>query len=149
MRTFTYLFSLIASMSGGLAHAQENTTLTVNTSDEFGPYLVTGNGRPVYLFDTTIGAGDGLAPLVSCAERCREDWPLVTVAGDLVLGDALDADLGATVTSEGQRIAIYNSNTLFYFHRDTEESGPIGHGLTSHGGGWFLITPDGDAVPAG
>ncbi|WP_131802545.1 hypothetical protein [Yoonia litorea] len=140
------MITLAATLCASTALATDGTSLQVAISDEHGPYVEAGNGLPVYMFDTRIGAGDGQTPLDSCNARCLGEWPLVTVDGDLVVDDEMDSQLAATVMWEGEEVAIYNSNALFYFYRDTAEGEPIGHGIRSFGGRWYLIAPDGTAI---
>ncbi len=141
---------LIAGLTAGLAAAAnaQQTTLSIAESGEYGPYVVGPGGAPVYMFLTDAVGGDHLPPLESCDQKCREDWPVVTAEGGLAVTDPLKADLATTVDWNGQTVAIYNSEPLFRFARDEPGTEPEGHGIHSYGGWWYLVGPDGEALPS-
>jgi predicted lipoprotein with Yx(FWY)xxD motif len=128
---------------------EERPTLSVAVSEEYGPVIVGANGLPVYAFLTELEAGDGETPVESCEADCREDWPPVTAEAGITVGEGLDPDLAATLEHEGVTFAVYNSQALFHFFRDTPGSEPEGHGLSTYGGWWTLLTPAGLPVEDG
>lgn len=130
---------------------QSSVTLIIAEDDELGPFVADDTGRPVYAFLTseTIG-GDGLDPLDSCHEACRNEWPPVTVSGDVRVGDGVDPDLvGTRPGGEAGMIVTYNDYALFHFHRDTSGEPPEGQGIYSYGGYWALLGPNGTAIRTG
>ena len=90
------------------------------------------------------------APLLSCQERCLEDWPLVTVAGDTVpISDAVSRFLVDTIDWKGENVVVYASNALFYYFRDEPGGEPLGQEVHTWGGWWYLVRPDGELIETG
>lgn len=129
--------------------AQDATTIEVAESEQFGQYLQTGEGRPVYLFDTdTQGTGDQQAQISCTSEECLNAWPLVTTSGEPQAGQGADASLLGTTDYEGQTVVTYNGWPLYYFIRDEGADAPQGQDIESFGGEWYLVTPAGEEVHA-
>lgn len=137
----------VALVLAAPAFAQEGTTIQVAQSEEYGQYLVTGEGRPVYLFTTdTQGTGDQQAQISCTSEACLNAWPLVTTSGEPQAGEGADASLLGTVPYEGQEVVTYNGWPLYYFARDEGAEAPQGQDIESFGGEWYLVTPSGEEV---
>lgn len=132
------------------AAAQEDPLLEVAQSDEYGAHLV-ANDRPVYAFVTTgVRGGDDITPLLSCRDRCLEDWPLVTSPTDEVaISDDVSRYLVETIDWMGQNVVIYASNALFYYFRDEPGGEPRGQQVHTWGGWWYLVRPDGTLIVTG
>jgi predicted lipoprotein with Yx(FWY)xxD motif len=129
------------------AQAQERPALSVEISKDYGEILIGPDGRPVYTLQTDApNGGDQLPALLSCKEGCLIDWPLVTVQGEVQLGEGVAAEMAEIVEHEGQQVLAYAGEPLFYFHRDLPEAAPQGQGIFSFGGTWQLIRPDGALV---
>jgi predicted lipoprotein with Yx(FWY)xxD motif len=132
------------------AAAQETPLLDVAVSEDFGPHLVGRDGRPVYAFVTDVRGGDDITPLLSCQERCLEDWPLVTAEGDRVpILDGVSRFLVDTIDWKGENVVVYASNALFYYFRDEPGGEPRGQEVHTWGGWWYLVRPDGDLIVTG
>ena len=132
------------------AFAQSEPVLAVAVSEEYGPYLVGREGLPVYAFVTDVRGGDDLTPLVSCQERCLEDWPLVTVEGETVpISDDVSRFLVDTIDWKGENVVVYASNALFYYFRDDPFGEPQGQAVHTWGGWWYLVRPDGELIETG
>lgn len=137
----------VALVLAAPAFAQEGTTIQVAQSEEYGQYLVTGEGRPVYLFTTdTQGTADQQAQISCTSEACLNAWPLVTTSGEPQAGEGADASLLGTVEYEGQEVVTYNGWPLYYFARDEGAEAPQGQDIESFGGEWYLVTPSGEKV---
>lgn len=130
-------------------HSDSTPFLSIGESAEFGEILVGPNGEPVYAFYTDLPAGDGQAPITSCNAPCQVDWPLAVAPGEVAVSDRLDADLATTITWEGQEVAMYNSQVLFYFYQDIEAEEPQGQEIHSYGGWWYLLDPRGEPIVTG
>ena len=133
-----------------LPAAAQDALLDVAVSEDYGPHLVGRDGLPVYAFVTDVRGGDDLTPLVSCQERCLEDWPLVTVEDDSVpISDAVSRFLVDTIDWKGDNVVVYASNALFYYFRDEPGREPLGQVVHTWGGWWYLVRPDGELIEAG
>lgn len=129
------------------AFAQDATTIEVAESEDFGQYLTTAEGRPVYLFTTDTQETEDQEAQISCtSEACLEAWPLVTTTGEPQAGEAADASLLGTTDYEGQQVVTYNGWPLYYFVRDEGAEEPQGNDIESFGGEWYLVTPSGEEV---
>lgn len=140
--------ALLLAVAAAPAAAQQDgtATLTAVPDADHGAHLVGPDGRAVYAFLTDIETGgDGLSPLDSCDTACRDNWPLVTVEGEVTVGEGLYADLAGTRQVEGETVATYNDHVLFQFYRDTAGDSE-GHGVYSFGGYWVLLTPSGQPI---
>lgn len=156
MRTVaTAVIALAACAAPSLA--QEATTIEVAESEQFGKYLATGEGRPVYLFTTDTQGTADQKPQISCTSaECLEAWPLVTAAGKPHAGAQVQAGMLDTMDHEGQTVVTYNGWPLYYFAKDkgTEgpqgdnADGPQGNDVESFGGEWYLVTPAGEELHA-
>jgi predicted lipoprotein with Yx(FWY)xxD motif len=113
--------------------------LTIQESDTYGEFIARSDGRPLYLF-TADSQGEASA----CYDDCASAWPPVT--GDAAAEAGLDASLVGTITREdGSLQATYNGWPLYEFARDTGTE-PTGQNVESHGGEWYLISPEGEEV---
>lgn len=96
LASFSIFLAASLLISAGSAHAQtdprhiEGSGLRTAVDDDYGLHVVLDNGRPVYVMVADQAHGDGRAPLDSCYDRCLEEWPLVTVKGEVHLGEGLD-----------------------------------------------------------
>lgn len=127
-----------------MAEAEGETTvqLTIRQSDQYGAFVVRGEGTPLYLF-TADTRGEASA----CYDACADAWPPVT--GFATAGANLDADLLGTITRrDGSVQATYNGWPLYEFARDSG-SQPTGQDMEGFGGEWYLVSPEGEEVHAG
>jgi len=148
----TAVAGLAAVILAPPALAQEASAFELASHGEYGLYLTDPAGRPVYAFISERGtATDGLPSLESCGESCREDWPPVTVSDTPTGAQSLRADLFGRVSDEvAGEVATYNSWPLFYYaHEDLDTEGPDGHAISTYGGWWALIAPDGEPIRTG
>ncbi|ALG92358.1 MULTISPECIES: COG4315 family predicted lipoprotein [Actibacterium] len=149
MHKFTVM-SLFAAMAAcGTALAAQDAgapTLTLAASEEFGPYVLGPDGRPVYAMLTELKIGDGQDALQSCEVTCRDNWPVLIVDGDVTVGDGLDAAMADTLDWRGRKVAQYGDQPLFQFYRDQPGEEPQGQGVFSFGGYWALLTPEGKTL---
>ena len=129
--------------------AQEGTTLQVNQSEQYGEYLATGQGEPVYLFTTdTQGTGDQ-EPQISCtSEECLDAWPLVTTDTEPQAGQGADTSLIGTVEYQGETVVTYNGWPLYTYAPDEPGQAPQGQDIHSFGGEWYLVSISGEQVHA-
>jgi predicted lipoprotein with Yx(FWY)xxD motif len=113
-------------------------TLTAATT-ALGDTLVDGDGRAVYVFDSDSGGQS------SCYDQCAENWPPVTVEGTPIAGEGVDeAKLGTVERTGGSQQVTYGGRPVYHFAGDEGPGDVKGHGV---GGKWWLIRPDGSAIP--
>jgi predicted lipoprotein with Yx(FWY)xxD motif len=147
IRMLTATFALAALPLA--AAAQNAATVAVDEGGGFGPHLVDGDGRPLYLFTTdTQGEGDDMAE-ISCGGECLDAWPLFTTEGEPMAGEGAETQLLGTVMHEGEMVVTYNGWPLYYFVQDQGADAPQGQDIQSFGGEWYLVTPEGTELHAG
>jgi predicted lipoprotein with Yx(FWY)xxD motif len=147
LRKTTFALALAALATPVLA--QDATTIGVAESERYGEYLVTGEGRPVYLFTTDERAATGEDARITCtSEECLEAWPLVTTGEAPRAGEGADADLIGTTDYDGRTVVTYNGWPLYTFVRDAGADAPQGQDIHSFGGEWYLVTPSGEEAHA-
>jgi predicted lipoprotein with Yx(FWY)xxD motif len=129
------------------ALAQDAATVAAAEGGGFGPHLVDGDGRPLYLF-TTDTQGEGDAARISCSGECLDAWPLLTTTGDPVAGEGVEPQLLDTIMHDGERVVTYNGWPLYHFVRDQGADAPQGQDIQSFGGEWYLVTPEGTELHA-
>lgn len=114
---------------------------TVMVADtDLGQILVDGEGRTLYLFTP-----DEQGPSV-CTDDCLANWPSLT--GPATAGEGVDESLLGTAPrpDDGTEQVTYNGWPLYYFAADPNPGDINGQGV---GDVWFVVTPEGEAVPAG
>ncbi|MGP1356910.1 COG4315 family predicted lipoprotein [Roseicyclus sp.] len=130
----------------GLPALAQDTTLGVADMGTYGEYLTGPDGRPLYMF-TTDTQGDGADPVISCtSQECLTAWPLITVEGDVTVGEGLDQSLAGTMEHEGRTVVTYNGWPLYAFQRDLADQPPQGQDIGSFGGEWYLVDPQGEPI---
>jgi len=111
-------------------------TVSVNTNETLGHYLVSNTGMTLYLF-----AKD--EPGVSnCADKCLAAWPAYTVesADDLLNGANAGGELGTiTRADDGTLQVTYNGWPLYYFAKDAAVGDTTGQGV---GDVWWVVKPE-------
>ena len=112
-------------------------TVAIAVSD-LGQILVDSAGRTLYLF-TNDTAGESV-----CYDECETNWPPLTVAGEVVAGEGLDAGQFTTVArTDGSMQVKIGDWPLYYFAGDAAAGDTNGQGV---GGVWFVVSPSGDAI---
>lgn len=118
------------------------TGATVNVSESTsGSILVDGQGRSLYLF-TNDTQNSGAS---SCTGDCLTNWPPLLSTEAPTAGAGLDAAKLGTITRDDGTIQVtYNGWPLYLYSSDTAPGDVTGQGV---GGVWFLVSPDGNAIP--
>ncbi|MEY8839648.1 hypothetical protein AB9K41_11535 [Cribrihabitans sp. XS_ASV171] len=148
MRLVTAALATAFLSSPALAQSNDSGFGT-RVHPDHGRYIVDPQGRPVYAMITEGEGTDGLSPLRSCKQRCLTDWPFVTAADTPKAGARLDQALFDLVSWEGQDVVHYNGWTLFHFAMEDGDDIPDGHAISTYGGWWALVTPEGDPIRTG
>lgn len=116
-------------------------TVQVNNVQDFGPALVDGQGRSLYLF---IGGEQFRSPSPCTDEECLEEWVPLLANGEPVAGAGVDAALLGTIPREdGTTQVTYNGWRLYYLNQDQEPGDAMGQGDDRE---WYLVSPSGDPI---
>ena len=130
-----------AETATGAVPATGAATVDVSESADFGPILVDSAGMSLYLF-TKDTQNSGAS---TCTGDCLVKWPALVTDGDPVAGEGVDESLLGTITrDDGTTQVTYNGWPLYYYAEDTAPGDTTGQGV---GDVWFLVTPEGEAVP--
>lgn len=117
-------------------------TLETAASEEYGTYLVDGDGRALYLF-----TADAVGESSTCHDDCAEAWPPLVTDGEPSVASGLDASLVGTIPREEGSIQVtYGGWPLYYFQRDSGPGSKEGQDVHGFGGEWYLVSPQGEEV---
>lgn len=112
------------------------TVITTGASD-FGTMLFDSNNQAIYIWEVE----DSSIP--ECYGDCAVAWPPVLTSGAPVASGEVSGDLlGTTTRTNGATQVTYNGKPLYYYA--DEEPGEVKcHNVSTHGGLWWVIQPDG------
>jgi predicted lipoprotein with Yx(FWY)xxD motif len=111
--------------------AASEVMIEVVDHPEFGEILVDGRGMTLYLF-TKDGQNQS-----NCEGACLESWPPLIDAGNVKVGEGLDANLlGNTELPDGSLIVTYNKIPLYYWVGDANPGDTNGQGVNEV---WFVV----------
>ncbi|HWL90953.1 MAG TPA: hypothetical protein VNP90_06270 [Actinomycetota bacterium] len=114
-------------------------TVAVEDSD-LGEIVVDAEGKTLYVFLADEGTES------TCYDDCEEAWPPLTVDGDPVAGEGVDAALlGTTEREDGSTQVTIDGHPLYYFASDETADDINGQGV---GEVWFVVSPDGESIQA-
>jgi predicted lipoprotein with Yx(FWY)xxD motif len=118
------------------------TPLTVKVAaSRYGPILVDGHGRTLYLF-THDAAGTS-----RCAGTCARAWPPYIVASGGRAGDGAHTSLVAiTRRTDGSSQLIYDRHPLYYYIGDRSPGEILCQDVEEYGGHWWVVSPAGAAI---
>lgn len=115
-------------------------TVMVSEVGTFGPALVDGNGRTLYLF-TNDTQNSGAS---ACSGDCLTAWPPLLSQGAPIAGTGVDATLLSTITRDDGTLQVaYNGWPLYYYADDMAAGDAMGQGVNSV---WYLVSPTGEAI---
>jgi len=129
-----------AATEEGIPVTGGETTVKATLSDAFGPILVDGEGRSLYLFTSDTQNGDSSA----CTDDCTTEWEPLTTEGTPVAGAGAIQNLLGTITREDGTLQVtYNGWPLYYHSGDAAAGSTNGQGAENV---WFLVSPSGKAL---
>jgi predicted lipoprotein with Yx(FWY)xxD motif len=112
-------------------------TVAVEDSD-LGEIVVDAEGRTLYVFLADEGSES------TCYDECEASWPPLTVEGDPVPGDGVDASLlGTTEREDGSTQVTLDGHPLYFFAADETPDDMNGQGV---GDVWYVASPSGEAI---
>ena len=128
--------------SGSAVTATPSSTVIKTRDSSFGPILVDGQGRSMYLFAKDNG------PASTCQGSCAAAWPPVPVIGTPHVAGGVDAASVAVISRSGaaQRQLTYAGHPLYYFTGDEKAGQTHGQALTEFGAKWYVLNSAGSAV---
>lgn len=82
-----------------------------------------------------------------CYDDCATAWPPVLTTGPPTASGKVDAGLlGTTKRTDGTTQVTYNGHPLYFYAH--EGPGEVKcHNISTHGGLWWVIQPDGKRAP--
>ena len=115
-----------------------DATVAVEDSD-LGQIVVDGaEGRTLYVFLVDEGTES------TCYDDCEASWPPLTVDGEPVAGEGIDASLlGTTEREDGSIQVTLDGHPLYYFASDETADDVNGQGV---GDVWYVVSPEGEAI---
>jgi predicted lipoprotein with Yx(FWY)xxD motif len=117
--------------------AESGATLAV-ASTSLGDVLVDADGMTLYLFDPDQQGAS------TCYDQCAQAWPPLTVTGDPVAGEGVDAALlGVTERTDGTRQVTYNEWPLYLWAKDAQAGDVTGQAVNDV---WWVVDPAGEPV---
>jgi predicted lipoprotein with Yx(FWY)xxD motif len=112
-------------------------TVEVEASD-LGDIVVDAGGRTLYVFLADEGSES------TCYEDCEAAWPPLTVEGEPVAGEGIDASLlGTSERTDGSAQVTLDGHPLYYFAQDATPDDVNGQGV---GDVWYVVSPAGAPI---
>jgi predicted lipoprotein with Yx(FWY)xxD motif len=112
-------------------------------SSKYGQILVDGQGKALYLF----AADKTTTP--TCNDACATVWPpfLADKGATVDAMHAATASLtGTTTRKDGSVQVTYNGHPLYYYSADKNPGDVLCQGAVDHGGAWYVVDPQGNAI---
>lgn len=116
------------------------TVVTTGPSD-FGPMLFDAQHQAIYIWESEE------SDRPECYGGCAEAWPPVLTDGTPVARGRIDESLlGTTKRRDNTTQVTYNGRPLYFYAH--EGPGEVKcHNISTHGGLWWVIQPDGERAP--
>ncbi len=131
-----------SSPAGTPEPAAANTIALRNSA--FGPILVDGSGRTLYLFEADR------TDMSTCNGDCASVWPPLIAHGTPVAGAGINLSLLTTTTrKDGSLEVVYNGHPLYYFVSDKQAGDVTGEAISSFGAEWYVLSAAGSKVDKG
>ena len=123
------------------APARKGTKVRV-ADTRYGPILVDGRGRTIYLFTRDAGRRRS-----RCGDACARAWPPVFTRGGPRAGPGIDRSRLGTVRRRGGRRQVTYKGSPLYFYVGERRAGQIlCQDVFEFGGTWYLVRPNGSPV---
>jgi predicted lipoprotein with Yx(FWY)xxD motif len=120
--------------------APRGTVITTGDS-EFGPMLFDAHQQAIYIWEVEK------SPEPQCYDDCEAAWPPVLTEGEPVADGAVRTDLlGTSERRDGSLQVTYAGHPLYFYAH--EGPGDVEcHNVSTHGGLWWVVQPDGKRAP--
>ena len=130
----------VTSSPAGAPEPSATTTIALRNSS-FGPILVDGSGRTLYLFEADR------ADMSTCNGDCASVWPPLIAHGTPVAAAGINQALLTTTTrSDGSLEVVYNGHPLYYFVSDKQAGDITGQAISSFGAEWYVLSAAGSKI---
>ena len=127
--------------SGSGAPAASNAPALAASSSRYGRVLFDRDGRVLYTFAHDHGKTS------ACYGGCAAAWPPFTVKRAPKAGAGVrSARLGTTRRRDGSLQVTYAGHPLYYFTGDKRPGQITCQNVSSFGGRWYVINPNGTPV---
>ncbi len=134
------LVALLTVATAGAEGAARGSKLKLERNSEYGPILVNGKGKALYLFTKEGGRRS------KCYGDCAVAWPPYLTRGKPVAGKGLKRKrLGTTRRDDGTRQVTYRGHPLYFYRHDTPKL-ILCQDVFEFGGLWLLVDRRGKAV---
>jgi predicted lipoprotein with Yx(FWY)xxD motif len=120
-------------------------TLTTATKAPFGPYVVDGSGRSVYVLE----GSRGMSGINRCSGQCLGVWPPLAASGSPVTASGLDPAQVRLVSGYTGGQVSYAGWPLYRYHHDMAPGQTTGQGVRDQWGTWYLMRPSGEPIRPG
>lgn len=116
-------------------------TMITTAASEFGQMLFDANKQAIYIWESE----KSITP--ECYDDCAQAWPpVLTGAAPTGSGEVDTALLGTTKRRDGTTQVTYNGHPLYFYAH--EGRGEVKcHNVSTHGGLWWVVNPDGIRAP--
>lgn len=111
---------------------------TVNS--KYGPIVLDSAGSAIYVF-TADSPGHP-----ACTGSCLTYWPPVLAPAQSAGVPSITATLGSLTLANGTHQLTVNGMPAYSYVGDTTSGDTTGEGVSSFGGRWWLVAPDGSAI---
>jgi len=133
----------VTSSPAGTPEPPAANTIALRSSG-FGPILVDGSGRTLYLFEADR------TDMSTCNGDCASVWPPLIAHGTPVAGAGINQSLLTTTTrKDGSLEVVYNGHPLYYFVSDKQAGDITGEAISSFGAEWYVLSAAGSKVDKG
>jgi len=131
--------TVTVQQKSNVEESKEETKGTVITTgdSEFGTMLFNDKGQAIYIWELEE------SEKAECYDDCAEAWPPVLTDGaPRATGSVSNELLGTTERNDGSTQVTYNGHPLYYYAH--EKAGEVKcHNISTHGGLWWVIQPNG------
>lgn len=122
----------------GTGEGGEAASVRVASFDA-GEALVAKNGMTLYMFDNDTKGEESSA----CTGGCAENWPPLTVEGEVTASGDVTAELGTFEREDGSMQVTANGWPLYYYAGDSKKGDTKGQGVNDV---WWMVSPAGKPI---
>jgi predicted lipoprotein with Yx(FWY)xxD motif len=132
-----------APVTAAVTPARSTSAIVALAKSKFGPILVDGRGRSLYLWQGDTGSSS------KCTGACASAWPPLTTQGKpQARAGVAAAKLGITKRGNGAEQVTYHGHPLYYFAGDSGPGQTNGEGVEAFGAQWDLVSAAGASASA-
>jgi predicted lipoprotein with Yx(FWY)xxD motif len=134
LRFKVLLLSILVFLLAFSATAQDDTLISLGSSDMYDSFLVGPNGLTLYMFTR-----DPLGETV-CYDQCAERWPplLVESEDEITVAEGIPGTFSTVERTDGTLQVAWNGMPLYYWQRDEAPGDTNGQGV---GNVWWILPP--------